>query len=212
MMAARHLEVQDLGLLGYGESYRVQMALVASKEAARDERDFLLFVEHPDVITVGRKRPKNALLRTDVVPIERGGEATFHNPGQLVCYPILRLREGERDLRGFLRSLEILSIDLLASFGIPAEVRSGATGVWIRDQERKIASIGIAVRSWITFHGLALNVYNDLSGFSQIAPCGFPPEVMTSMKEQLGERCPTMVAVKQAFADRFRAAFGGAVG
>ncbi|RMH40008.1 MAG: lipoyl(octanoyl) transferase LipB, partial [Deltaproteobacteria bacterium] len=131
----------------------------------------------------------------EVVPIERGGDATYHGPGQLVAYPIVLLRDGERDLHRFLRNLEEAMIRTCGDFGLDAGRVAGRTGVWIGP--RKIASIGIACRRWVTFHGLALNVTTDLSYFRRINPCGFDAAVMTSMAAELG-RPVAMAEVKRA--------------
>ncbi len=139
------------------------------------------------MFTLGRKRTalENVLApgEVEVVEVERGGDVTYHGPGQLVGYPIVHLRDGERDLHRFLRNLEQGVIDTLARHGIEAERIPGKTGVWT--DGRKLTSIGIACRRWVTFHGLALNVNTDLSYFHRINPCGFQSSVMTSMAEQL---------------------------
>jgi lipoyl(octanoyl) transferase len=163
-----------------------------------ERRDALVLVEHPHVITVGRTRGALAHIlgagEVDVVEVERGGDVTYHGPGQIVAYPILLLGEAERDLHRFLRNLEEGMIRTLARYGIAADREPGKTGVWI-DGSRKIASIGIACRKWVTFHGLALNVTTDLSYFTRIQPCGFDAAVMTSMARELG-RDPDLAAVK----------------
>jgi lipoyl(octanoyl) transferase len=163
-----------------------------------ERRDALVLVEHPHVITVGRTRGALAHIlgagEVDVVEVERGGDVTYHGPGQIVAYPILLLGEAERDLHRFLRNLEEGMIRTLARYGIAADREPGKTGVWI-DGSRKIASIGIACRKWVTFHGLALNVTTDLSYFTRIQPCGFDAAVMTSMAHELG-RDPDLAAVK----------------
>src|SRR5690606_8611091 len=144
--------------------------------------------EHPHVITLGRAQQAlgNVLApgEVEVIAVERGGDVTYHGPGQLVAYPIIKLGEGERDLHRFLRNLEDGMIRTLARHGIAAGRQPGKTGVWIDD--RKIASIGIACRRWVTFHGLALNVTTDLGYFHRINPCGFQAEIMTSMARETG--------------------------
>lgn len=193
------LWIEDLGLLPYREAYRLQKEIVSEKRRHPEAPDRLLLVEHPDVYTYGRRATPGPRAEP-WVEIERGGEATFHNPGQIVAYPILRLREEERDVLGYLRSLEEAVRDVLLVFGIPSETRRGATGVWVGGGRKKIASIGVALSSWITFHGVALNVENDLSGFSRITPCGFSADVMTSLARELGPRCPSLSSVKTALA------------
>ncbi len=143
-------------------------------------------VEHPEVITLGRRRESRANVveaRFPIVEVERGGDVTYHGPGQLVGYPILALAGEERDLHRFLRAIEQALIDLCATLGVAAGRRDGATGVWLG--EKKVASIGIAVRRWVTLHGFAINISTDLSHFSAIRPCGFAAEVMTSLSESL---------------------------
>jgi len=180
----------DLGLREYTEVWALQKQLVERR--SHDEiPDILILVEHPHVITLGRKHPSHNPLRvTDasipVYEIERGGEATYHGPGQLVGYPIMKLEGQQRDLHRYLRLLENLLMQTLNDFGIPSQRRSGATGVWTATQpSRKIASIGIAVRHWVTYHGFALNISTELKYFRMISPCGFDGSVMTSMEQEL---------------------------
>jgi lipoyl(octanoyl) transferase len=179
----------ELGRLDYREAHARQLEWVAGRQRG-DRRDALLLVEHPHVITVGRRQGALAnLLRpgeVEVVEVERGGDVTYHGPGQIVAYPILLLGEGERDLHRFLRNLEEGMIRALARFGIEGAREPGKTGVWVGGA-RKIASIGIACRKWVTFHGLALNVSTDLGYFARIQPCGFSASVMTSMAAELGK-------------------------
>lgn len=200
--------VEDLGVLGYREAYERQLALV--EERKRDQgADTLLLVEHPHVITLGRSRQAwgNVLAPggVEVVTIERGGDVTYHGPGQLVAYPIVRLDEHERDLHRFLRNLEQALIATLARHGIEAGRSDGNTGVWL--DGRKMASIGIACRRWVTFHGLALNVATDLSYFHRINPCGFEARVMTSMERELGHAVD-MAEVKAHLTEDLGAALG----
>lgn len=200
----RPLVLIDAGLSDYESVYEMQCDLVGKKKRNRDTVDYLIFVEHPEVYTYGRK-PREIQDKPEPKGhfIERGGGVTYHNPGQLVCYPILYLREGERDPHGYLRRLELVLIDLLQDLGLKAERRHGATGVWLAGQEKKIASIGVAISNWITYHGCALNVENDLSGFQKINPCGFSPQIMTSIKEQLGQARPSMDQIKEFFLHHF---------
>ncbi len=197
------MKVIDLGLCDYQKAYQKQMGFVEDRFSDREKEDLLVFVEHPEVYTFGRKykdEVPNSLVNTAVV--ERGGDATYHNPGQLVCYPIIKLEESKRDLNLFLRYLEDQIIDVLADFGIKSEAREKKTGVWIQGKEKKIASIGVAIKQWVSYHGFALNVCNELSGFSKITPCGFNFEVMTSMQEEL-KRPVDIEAVKAAFINAF---------
>lgn len=186
------LAVVDLGICGYHEAWEKQLALV---EARKDGGgvDTLVLVEHPHVITVGRSQKALANVvaadGVEVVSVERGGDVTYHGPGQIVAYPIVLLREGERDLHRFLRNLEEAVIATCGAFGIDAGREPGKTGVWLdgaSGSRKKICSIGVACRRWVTFHGLALNVSTDLSYFFRINPCGFESSVMTSMADELG--------------------------
>jgi lipoyl(octanoyl) transferase len=206
----RPARVVDLGLVDYAAVYQQQQDLVAARQRG-EVPDTLLLVEHPHVITLGRaqKAKANVLVPGDVpvVEIERGGDVTYHGPGQLVAYPILQLEEGEKDLHRFLRNLEEAMIRALQDVGVAgATRRQGATGVWI-DGVRKIASIGIACRKWVTFHGLALNVSTDLSYFTRINPCGFEASVMTSVARELGREV-TVDQVKPFLTSRLGEALG----
>ena len=186
-------QVVDLGTASYRDVWARQLALVEDRQADRVP-DTLLVVEHPHVFTLGRRREshQNVLMPGDVevIEIERGGDVTYHGPGQLVAYPILLLRDDERDLHRFLRNLEDAVIATCQRFGIPSASREpGKTGVWCDDAtgaRRKLCSMGIACRKWVTFHGLALNVTTDLSYFTRINPCGFESRVMTSLAAELG--------------------------
>lgn len=199
-----NFRVFELGLIEYREAWSLQKELV-EKRAAKEIPDTLLLLEHPPVITQGRKSAVAGvenLLRGDipVLEIERGGQDTLHAPGQLVGYPIVYLPEDRRDLHLYMRRLEDVLIRVLADFGIEADRREGYTGVWVGG--RKIASIGVACRKWVTYHGFALNVNNDLSLFQRINPCGLDPQVMTSLENELG--CPvSMNAVRERAQRRF---------
>ena len=189
----KRLVVQDLGRREYGEVLELQRSLCRQRIAGEIEHDVLLLVEHEPVITLGRgTRPgslpvsPSTLERRGVAvfEVERGGDVTFHGPGQLVGYPIIDLRQHREDLHWYLRQLEAGLIAGLASIGIEAGPNPGLTGVWTSG--RKIASIGIHVKQWVTFHGFALNVTTDLSYFDLIVPCGIPDVVMTSVSRELG--------------------------
>jgi lipoate-protein ligase B len=203
--------VVDLGTMAYREAWDRQLALVEARKAGADE-DVLLLVEHPHVITLGRGRaaPGNVVAAGDVevVAIERGGDVTYHGPGQIVAYPIVLLREDERDLHRFLRGLEEAVIRTLARWDLAAGRVSGKTGVWLHER-RKICSMGIACRRWVTFHGLALNVTTDLGYFRRINPCGFDASVMTSMQAELGA-APPIAEVKSRLAEELGAALSRA--
>jgi lipoate-protein ligase B len=169
----------------------------------------LILVEHPDVITLGRRRSAaaNVVAAGDIpiFEIERGGDATYHGPGQLVGYPILELDGDERDLHAFLRAIEEALLGVCKDVGLDGRRNPGWTGVWIG--ERKLASIGIAVRKWVTMHGFALNVATDLSRFAAIHPCGLDAAVMTSLAAELG-RALTVDEVKPLVVARLGAALG----
>lgn len=188
----------------------MQHDLVAQRQAGTIP-DTLILVEHPDTITTGRSaRPENVLDAGDVpvFAIERGGDVTYHGPGQIVAYPIFLLRESERDLHRYLRGLEETILRALADFHVAGTRRPGLTGVWTANEgaPRKLASIGVAVRKWVTLHGLALNVNTDLARFAAIHPCGFDAGVMTSMARELGQPVD-FVAVKNALTNHIAAVF-----
>ena len=185
--------VTELGTEAYRETWARQLALVERRQRG-EAPDTLLLVEHPHVYTLGRRKEaeSNVLDAGDVevIGIERGGDVTYHGPGQLVAYPIVLLEDGERDLHRYLRNLEDAVIATCERFGLACDREPGKTGVWLTTREgkrRKICSMGIACRKWVTFHGLALNVTSDLAFFRRINPCGFESSVMTTMAEQLGE-------------------------
>lgn len=177
----------DWGMLSYADALERQRAWVAERQRGGRE-DALIVVEHPHVITLGRQPTSkdNVLSAGDVpvIEVERGGDATYHGPGQLVLYPILQLSPDEQDVHQLLRNLEEGIINTLGAYGIVAGRNTGKTGVWIG--ERKIASIGVACQKWVTFHGLALNVTTDLEYFHRIHPCGFDANIMTSIAAELG--------------------------
>ena len=176
----------DLGLRDYAKAWSLQRKLLELR-VKKAIPDTLVLVEHPHVFTVGKAVAGEAPANMDGVPvfrIERGGQWTYHGPGQLVGYPILDLDTRQRNIHGFLRNIEETLIRTLAKFGIAGE-RQEQTGVWVGS--KKVASIGAAIRNWVSFHGFALNVNTDLSYFQMISPCGFPGSTMTSMKTLLGK-------------------------
>ncbi len=209
----RGLQVIDRhGPEEYSSTLSVQTNLLEAKIADRELDDLLVLVEHEEVFTVGRSvapQVPEADLKKSVrwIEVGRGGDATFHGPGQLVAYPIFDLERHGKDVHVFLRKLESAGIRCLARFGIRGETRKGQTGIWVQQSGaeqgilwRKIASIGIGVRKWISYHGLAINVSTDLSYFKAISPCGEEGEVMTSLEELL-ESTPSMGEVKAAFTE-----------
>jgi lipoate-protein ligase B len=212
------LGVVGVGRLAYGPALELQRTLAAQRIAGTLAHDVLLLVEHPPVVTLGRasqpqhlpvSRETLAARGVELFDIERGGDVTFHGPGQLVGYPIFSLREHRQDLHWFLRALEDAVIRALDHLHVPAARRAGLTGVWTADGTRKLASIGIHVKQWVTWHGFALNVLTDLSYFDLMVPCGIPDVVMTSVQRELAERAPrdlwnrTHDAVILGFAETF---------
>jgi lipoyl(octanoyl) transferase len=201
------LEVGLPGRVEYGRAFAWQEALVARRLAGGP--DALLLLEHPPVYTLGRgadDRHLGAAAAGDVpiVRAHRGGQVTYHGPGQLVGYPIIGLRAFRPDVRWYLDLLEGVIIGALADLGIAAERRAGLTGVWV--QCRKIASIGIALRRWVAWHGFALNVGEEMDGFASITPCGIPGVEMTSVAREGGP--DQVAAVLPVVLARFVAALG----
>jgi lipoyl(octanoyl) transferase len=193
------LVIQDLGRREYGEVLELQRSLCRRRIAGEIEHDILLLVEHDPVVTLGRGTRAASLPVSPsalehrgvaVFEVERGGDVTFHGPGQLVGYPIIDLRQHREDLHWYLRRLEAGLIAGLARVGIEAGPNPGLTGVWTGG--RKLASIGIHVKQWVTFHGFALNVTTDLSYFDLIVPCGIRDVVMTSVARELGREDPAL--------------------
>jgi lipoyl(octanoyl) transferase len=187
------LHVRWLGRLEFARALALQEEIVFKKRDDCSVEDQLLLLEHEPVYTIGRTPDQSSLLGAAHLPhplfaINRGGQATYHGPGQLMGYPIIDLRACGQDLHKYLRWLEQLLIDLLAEYGIAASRRESLTGVWVGD--RKIASIGVGVRHWITMHGFALNVSGDLSPFNYIVPCGINNVAMTSMEKETGAAFP----------------------
>jgi lipoyl(octanoyl) transferase len=186
-VTGRVLEVAQAGVVPYAEALEWQRSLAQARIDGRLANDLLLLLEHPAVVTLGRTSDAAHLLNRDGVEVfetERGGDVTFHGPGQLVGYPIIDLTRHKPDLHWYLRTLEQALIEALGGLGIPAERNPGYTGVWTRG--RKIASIGIHVKQWVTWHGFALNVTTDLSQFGRIVPCGIPGVEMTSVEQEQG--------------------------
>ena len=199
--------VYDLGLRSYAEALSFQREVAAKRIAKEIPQDVLLLVEHPPVITLGRSTKQENLLFTpalleargvELFEVERGGDVTFHGPGQLVGYPIVDLTEHKQDLHWYLRQVEEVLIRAVGRFGIVAERVEKKTGIWtqaLRDASgaeirpaRKLASIGVHARQWVTWHGFALNVTTDLSYFDLMVPCGLPGVDMTSVERELLER------------------------
>ncbi len=196
----------DLGQRDYSDVLALQRKLVELR-AKKTIPDSLLLTEHNHVFTIGKSMLgalSNQINGISVIKIERGGEWTYHGPGQLVGYPILDLEARNCNIHEFLRNLEETLIRALAEFEIYAERNTAQTGVWVK--EKKIASIGVAIRKWVTFHGFALNVNTDLNYFAMISPCGLPSSTMTSMKTLL-HRDIAMDDVKNSVSRMFKAIF-----
>ena len=187
--ATLDLRVRWLDRMDFATALALQEEIVLKKRRDSSMEDQLLLLEHEPVYTIGRTPDQSSLLGAGHLPhplfvINRGGQATYHGPGQLMGYPIIDLRRCGQDLHKYLRWLEQLLIDLLAENGITASRRESLTGVWVGN--RKIVSIGVGVRHWITMHGFALNVSGDLSPFNHIVPCGINNVAMTSMEKETG--------------------------
>jgi lipoyl(octanoyl) transferase len=184
-----------LGRIAFADALAMQEEMVAKKRADQSLPDELFLLEHDPVYTIGRTPDQSSLrgaahLPHPLFPINRGGQATYHGPGQLIGYPIIDLRNCGQDLHRYLRWLEDLLVETLGAVGIRATTRSGLTGVWV--ENRKIASIGVGIRHWITMHGFALNVCGDLSPFDQIVPCGISNVTMTSIEKETGRKNSVM--------------------
>ena len=195
------MEIKDLGLIDYQEAWNLQRQYT-DKVIINRQDSYLLVCEHPSVLTLGRLADRAHILFSEnelgqkgvsIIPIDRGGEITLHAPGQLVVYPILDLQRYGKDLHGYLHKLEQVGIDFLRYFDIMGERISGKTGVWI--DGRKIMSIGIGVRKWVSYHGMGININTDLSLFKMIRPCGMDV-VMTSLENELGKKID-MQEIKQ---------------
>ena len=208
------LTASHLGPTTYREGLALQEALVAAR-ARGETGDWLLFPDHEPVLTVGRGAAAGGLIASreelarrgiELFEVARGGDITWHGPGQLVGYTICDLDGQGRDIHRFLRGLESVLVATLESFGIPSTTVPGRTGVWAGDE--KIASIGIAVRRWVSYHGFALNVAPDLRFFDLIHPCGLRGIEMTSVATRLGANAPTLATVRQRVAETLAGQFG----
>ena len=188
----RNLLVVDLGHLPFAVALEVQRAAARARISGEIDQDLLILVEHPPVVTLGRSAKAHHLLASpallasrgvELFEVERGGDVTFHGPGQLVGYPIVDLKRHKQDLHWYLRQVEEALIRALDPLGIPAERRAGLTGVWTAG--RKLASIGVHARDWVTWHGFALNVSTDLAYFDLMVPCGIADVQMTTVEREL---------------------------
>jgi lipoyl(octanoyl) transferase len=206
----RQCFVYDRGIIDYQTAWEWQKSLQQASITDPDRSDTLILLEHPPVYTLGTGSSLEHLKfdpndrEYSLYRIERGGEATYHCPGQIIAYPILNLRHHQQDLHWYLRQLEQVIIDVLALHNLTGIRIDGLTGVWIDD--KKVAAIGIKVSKWITLHGFALNVCPDLSGFDRIVPCGIVDRSVTSIAEFIPTIDPNLVRqqIVTVFADRFQ--------
>jgi lipoate-protein ligase B len=212
-----NLYVMNLGLVEYDEAWALQKRAAAARIAGTLDEDLLILCEHPPIVTLGRSTKSGNLLATPeflasrgilLRDVERGGDVTIHEPGQLVAYPIIDLKRHRQDLHWYLRQVEASIIHALGSIGLIGERVAGLTGVW--HAGRKLASIGVHARDWVTWHGVALNVENDLSTFDHVVPCGIDQVTMTTVaRECTGAGIPTRDmrtisdAVVQGFSNTF---------
>ena len=214
MSSTNRLLVASLGTVPYAEALELQRAAARARLEGLLDEDLLILLEHPAVVTTGRStngrnlrlsRESLAARGIELFDVERGGDVTFHGPGQLVGYPILDLTRHREDLHWYLRQIEQVLIDALAIFDIRAERNPGKTGVWTN--RRKIASIGVHARQWVTWHGFALNVTTDLSYFDVMVPCGIADVTMTSIERELLDRASgACLAPSPALGDEVREA------
>ncbi|MCU0624091.1 MAG: lipoyl(octanoyl) transferase LipB [Gemmatimonadaceae bacterium] len=213
--SARELWVCDLGLVDYDEALGLQRAVARARITGEIAEDVLLLCEHPPIVTLGRSSKPGHLLLSEAAlaergialrEVERGGDVTLHAPGQLVGYPVIDLKRHTQDLHWYLRRVEQGLIDAMGALGIAAGRRDGLTGVWVAD--RKLASIGVHARDWVTWHGFALNVTTDLSLFEVMVPCGIAGVAMTSVTAELRAAAPAAPVVRSAVVDGVAAVFG----
>jgi lipoyl(octanoyl) transferase len=219
-MPVPSLLVSDLGTMSYAEALELQRDVARRRISGEIAEDVLLLVEHPHVVTLGRAAKQASLVATpellrargvEVFEVERGGDVTYHGPGQLVGYPIIDLKRHRKDLHWYLRQVEEALIVALGTFGVAAGRNPGYTGVWVgadgEGWQRKIASIGVHARDWVTWHGFALNVHTDLSFFDLMVPCGIADVQMTSLDSELAPRGVEASNVRQAIAGAFGTVF-----
>ncbi|MCS7129602.1 MAG: lipoyl(octanoyl) transferase LipB [Candidatus Caldarchaeum sp.] len=198
-MSSDRIDFIDLGLADYLETHKLMLMLV-ERRVKNEIRDTVLMLEHPDVYTLGRRGLEENVLDKSipVYRVERGGDATYHGPGQLVVYPIISLAENKLGVADLVKTLEEAVIRVLAEYGVEACRVDGKPGVWVSG--KKIASIGLALKNWVSYHGLAFNVNTDLEKFKGIRPCGMDSDVMTSLHMLKGRRID-MAGIKQSFAE-----------
>lgn len=210
----REIEVTDGGMMRYAEALALQMELCARRQGDLIANTAVI-LEHPAVITQGARKSENKLLAApqwlaekgiEVVQVGRGGGTTAHNPGQAVMYPVIKLKSLGLGVNEYVRTLEQIGIKLLDGLGVAAERKRGLPGLWVG--ERKIASIGVQIKKWVTFHGIAINICNDLEIFRYIVPCGLDGVEMTSALKETGQQAD-MAAVKNELMRLCREAFAG---
>ena len=200
----------DLGISEFKDTWNLQKEL-QEKRILGEIEDQLILVEHPAVYTLGKNASKDHILKSkegvSVIQTDRGGNITFHGPGQLVGYPILDLNFYKRSITWYMRELEQLMIDVLKEYGIEGSTKKGLTGTWVKDH--KIAALGVRISRWVTMHGFSLNISPDLSYYQDIIPCGIQEYAVTSMAMIMGEEVPSMDEVKIKMVDYFKNRFDG---
>ena len=197
--------ILDLGTSHYEEAWDLQKRL-QSQRISGQINDQLILVEHPPVYTLGKNSPKEHLLikeseNISIIQTDRGGDITFHGPGQLVGYPILDLNQYKKSVSWYMRELEQLIIDVLKEYDIIADRKKGLTGAWVRD--KKIGALGVRISKWVTMHGFSLNIDPDLQYYQGIIPCGISGYGVTSMANLLGENVPSMADIKETIVKQF---------
>ena len=202
--------ILDLGLSDYNDTWKLQKKL-QSKRILGEIEDHLLLVEHPPVFTLGKNASKQHIINNSedvsIIQTDRGGNITFHGPGQLVCYPILDLNRYKRSITWYMRELEQLIIDVLGEYDIKASRKKGLTGTWVKD--KKIAALGVRISRWVTMHGFSLNINPDLNFYKNIIPCGIKEYGVTSMAKIMGNEVPSMDEVKTKMTKHFTKNFVG---
>ena len=201
--------ILDLGKSHYTDAWELQKKLQSQRISGQID-DQLLLVEHFPVYTLGKNTPKEHLLTKEsdnisIIQTDRGGDITFHGPGQLVGYPILDLNQYKRSITWYMRELEQLIIDVLKEYDISAERKKGLTGTWVKD--KKIAALGVRISKWVTMHGFSLNINPDLKYYQGIIPCGITDYGVTSMSDLLGDDVPGMSEIKETLVQHFIAKF-----
>ncbi|HOK96356.1 MAG TPA: lipoyl(octanoyl) transferase LipB [Anaerohalosphaeraceae bacterium] len=203
------LEIIDAGLMPYAQALALQTELCLKRQQEQIPNTVII-TEHPPVITLGARKTENKLrapaedirsCNIELVQVGRGGGTTAHNPGQMVLYPVIKLKTLRLDITGYIRSLESIGIDLLEGLGVSCCRRKGFPGLWVG--EKKIASVGVQIKKWVSFHGMAININNDLNIFDWIVPCGLDAVEMTSVYKETGT-LSDMAAVKNKLADLCR--------